>query len=335
MNKIIIVPVLILIGANVFIFANNKGIISHSGALLGEINSPTPKPTPLILPQITIPGDRKLKANEVANLLLALDNFGSQTEEKYNFVKTKTKEIWSNLGIEGIESESGWSSWENEGGHYPGSFDEISLTDIDILDSPGKEKVLKVIGDTEDYRLLIFDEDNDFLGQLGYEWQKYDSPEYRPVLIGPIPYLAVRHMVGGGSGTSTYVMSLYQLNNSGKLGRVLTNVLWERHSSPITRELKDGRKLLGTEWFDIEISETGYTSGILYIEFSYVSTYEPYEVFDDGHLPKVYLPIGESEKDKYSEKISGRVRFLYDSKRGEFLTQDTKWKRLMGVRTFF
>ena len=147
-NKIVLVFILILIGANIFIFANSRGAISYISALIGEINEinlPTPKPTPLILPQITVPSDRRLKVEEVVSLLSTLDEFGSQTEEKYNFVKAKTKEIWSNLGIEGIESESGWSSWENEEGHYPGSFDEISLTDIDILSSSGKEKVLKII----------------------------------------------------------------------------------------------------------------------------------------------------------------------------------------------
>src|SRR3989344_2462671 len=323
-NKIVLAIAVILIGTNLFIFVSNMGIISRSVALIGEINFPTPKPTPLILPQIIIPSDRKLKVDEVMSILLTLESFGSQTDEKYNFVLVKTKEMWSNLEVESIKAESNWSSWENKDEHYPRSFDEISLADIDILNSPGKEKVLKIIGDTENYRLLIFDKEGDFLGQLGYEWQKYDRPEYWPILVGSIPYLAIRHMVGGGTGTASYVASIYQLDYTGKLRRVLTNIPWNIFADPVVRKSDDGKEFFGSYEFITKIKETGHRNEIPFITFYYKSIFDPYTK-SENYVGSEY-EIEDWLEDKYSELISGDVKFFYDDSLKGFTTSDIKWE---------
>src|SRR3989338_11064058 len=157
------------------------GVYAYQNSLQHKISTPQAEIAESWL-QITVPTDRKMNTREVSSALWHLENLEPDMEERAEFIKAKTKEIWDNLGISS-RPESGWSSWHIEH-YYPTFLSSVNITEsIDILNSSGKEDVIEV-QDLSNFRYLMFDRDGNFLGSIEYEFQKYKKPKYWPIMIG-------------------------------------------------------------------------------------------------------------------------------------------------------
>ncbi len=289
------------------------------------------KKAQIVTPEVLIPTDRKLKVDEVFNILNKLNSWGEESEEKSAFVQKKMQKIWDNLGITLPSSESKWSSWDGSetASKYPKCIGDVKLDERDIFNWPSREKFLILKEDCfSNFRLLIFNNNGEYVDSLGYLFQKYDPIEFWPLPIGNSSYLAVEHMLGGGSGTATYALSIYEFDKENKIRRVLANIPWHGHGEP-SHEVIDGKEVIGRYTFNTDIDEAKMVNNMPELKIGYLYKFEPH-VKSDWNRDLGDLVVENALKEKYALNISGSVIYKYSGKLGQFITSDPKWKTLGG-----